>query len=77
MGGDVDGAGHVSRPQLAGAAVLVLAAGVAVALAGSMIIVSLRPSPADDELVGVISTIAGAAVGAVGAWLGGRRGGDE
>lgn len=54
----------------------ILAAGVAVALPATLIIVALHPTgtPEQAELIAVISTIAGAAVGAVGAWLGSRRG---
>lgn len=59
----------------AGAAVVILSAGVAVALAATVIILALQheTSAETSELIGVMATIAGAAVGAVGAWLGGRE----
>jgi hypothetical protein len=64
----------VSGDGPAGLAVLILAAGVAIALPASLIIVALEPTrAADSELLAVISTLAAAAIGAVGAWLGGRR----
>lgn len=57
-------------------AVVILASGIAVALPTTLIIIALNPaSTIDPELIGVISTIAAAAVGAVGAWLGFRRNG--
>ncbi|MCL2582940.1 MAG: hypothetical protein FWE35_10830 [Streptosporangiales bacterium] len=48
---------------------LVLAIGVAIALPASLIIAALHPAPSDPELIAVISTLAGAAVGAVGGYL--------
>jgi hypothetical protein len=56
---------------LAGLVAVILAAGVAVALPASLIIVALhtKADPADPELIAVISTLAAAAVGAVGGYL--------
>jgi hypothetical protein len=68
----------MSRDALAGLAAIILAAGIAIALAGSLIIVALKRTsdPADAELIAVVSTLAAAAIGYVGGYLlGGRRDG--
>lgn len=65
----MNGDGNGTRP-LAGLVALVLAAGVAVALAAGLIILSLGPKPVDSELEAVFTTLAGAAVGAVGTYIG-------
>ncbi|MBO0837078.1 MAG: hypothetical protein J2P28_16435 [Actinobacteria bacterium] len=49
---------------------LVLAAGIAVALAATLIIIALHPSGQFAELEAILTTLAGAAVGAVGTYLG-------
>lgn len=54
----------------AGPIALVLAAGVSIALCTSLIIITLSPKPLDAELMAVVTTLAGAAVGAVGTYLG-------
>lgn len=52
-------------------AVVVLAAGVAIALPAALIIVALQPTAnsADAELIGVIATITAGVVGALGGYL--------
>lgn len=57
------------RP-LSGLIALVLAICVGVALSASIIIISLNPVKEDTQLEAVITTIAGAAVGAIGTYLG-------
>jgi hypothetical protein len=49
---------------------LVLATGVSIALAASLIIISLTPSNLDQPLASVITALAGAAVGGLSAYLG-------
>lgn len=54
----------------AGPIALVLAAGVAVALAAAIIIIALDHKTDSTSLEAVLTTLAGAAVGAVGTYLG-------
>jgi hypothetical protein len=50
----------------------VLALGISVALATSLIVIALHPVPLDGPLESVLTTLAGAAVGAVATYLGTR-----
>lgn len=54
----------------AGPIAFVLALAVGTGLAASLIIISLSPRPLDSSLEAVVTTLAGAAVGAVGTYLG-------
>jgi hypothetical protein len=73
----VDGGGHVSRrglfdrdPSWAGRIAFILAVSIGVSLCAAIIIVALTPSPLDTAFGSVITTLAGAAVGAVATYLG-------
>ena len=57
----------------AGLIALVLAAAIAVSLCAAIIIVSVKPEPLDQPFGAVITTLAGAAVGAVATYLGVAR----
>lgn len=57
----------------AGPTVFVLALGVSVGLSSSLIIIALSPAPLDQPFEAVLSTLAGAAVGAIGTYLGVNR----
>ena len=70
MGRSVDIASNLRAGGWAGIIAFVLALGVSVALAASLIIIALDPKPVDTDLIAVLTTIAGAAVGAVGTYLG-------
>lgn len=71
MGRDLGSLGHVKIPaDWHGPIAFVLACGVAISLCASIIIVSIRPGKIDPELVAVLTALAGAAVGAVGTYLG-------
>jgi hypothetical protein len=73
VGRRVDGGRDVrglSADGWGGLIALVLAIGVSTALAASLIIISLTPSPVDNALASIITALAGAAVGGLSAYLG-------
>jgi hypothetical protein len=88
MAGDVDQPGHMTlggvvvrlsehaaQEGWGGPIAFVLALAVGVGLCASLIIIALSPKPIDTGLESVITTLAGAAVGAVGTYLGVSRSG--
>lgn len=71
------GAG-VRAVSAAGLAAVILAAGIAVAVAGSLIIVALHAgASADAELIAITGALAAAASGAVGGYTARRGGGPD
>lgn len=64
---------HAAQEGWGGPIAFVLALGISTGLCASLIIISLAPKPLDTSLVSVITTLAGAAIGAVGTYLGVSR----
>lgn len=60
-----------------GPIVFVLACGVSLALFAGIVIAELTPGPPSTEELGLFSTLAGAIIGAVAAYLGTHRSDDD
>lgn len=66
------GGGHPD-PNWAGRIAFILTCAIAISLCAAIIIVALTPEPLDQSFGAVITTLTGAAVGAVATYLGTTR----
>jgi drug/metabolite transporter (DMT)-like permease len=71
----VDRQRNLTARDWAGPIAFVLAAGIAIAFTSVLIITAVQPTPLDVQLAGIVTALTGAAVGAVGTYLGTRAGG--
>lgn len=65
------------RHDHAGLVAVILASGIAVTFTAVLIITALKPTPLDVQLSAVVTALTGAAVGAIGTYLGRQPGGQS